>query len=96
MQYLIVDGMLSGTGVRDAVEGGYVSLSSLALSESLKEDLNLWLKEYENEHYSSYSDSSRIIELDEQGLRLAKQLKAELNECKIGYYSAALNKSMLI
>jgi hypothetical protein len=30
MQYLIIDGMLSGTGVRDAIAGDYLDLKNWA------------------------------------------------------------------
>ena len=43
MRYLIVDGMLSGTGVRDAVSGGYVGLAELGLSQNAVEMIANWL-----------------------------------------------------
>jgi len=43
MRYLIVDGMLSRTGVRDAVDGGYVVLAELGVSPSVVEMIANWL-----------------------------------------------------
>lgn len=35
MKYLVVDGELSGTGIRDAVEGDYIELDDLGLRDDL-------------------------------------------------------------
>ena len=41
MCYLTVDGMLSGTGIRDTVEGNHVDLSELALPAELEGRVSL-------------------------------------------------------
>ncbi len=50
MKYLTVDGMLSGTGIRDSVDGGYLSPKALGLSMHLTEKLARWLERYEHAH----------------------------------------------
>ena len=39
---LIVDGMLSGTGIRDGDEGGYLEPSKIDLSENLCKKISAW------------------------------------------------------
>lgn len=46
MRYLIVDGNLSGTGVRDAVEGGWLTAPALGISERLVDEISEWQKRY--------------------------------------------------
>ena len=45
-RYLVIDGMLNGTGIRDYYEGGYVEPQELNLSLELKERLEAWLSRY--------------------------------------------------
>ncbi len=89
MLYLVVDGMLSGTGIRDAVNGGYLTVDEIGISKSLSEKIKHWIGEYEMEHYNSYSDSQNVSRLDSLGISIAKQLQFELPESKIEYYSSA-------
>lgn len=96
MKYLIVDGMLSGTGVRDAVEGGYVDLATLGLSVELTNDLNSWLARYENAHYSQFRNKDEVSELDNEGLDLSKRLRGELVDSKVEYFSNAMMQRIRI
>jgi hypothetical protein len=89
MRYLIVDGMLSGTGVRDAVSGGYVALAELGLSPSVVEMIASWLALYEAAHYRQFDDSGEVKALDDIGLQLCDRLALELPGNKVGYFSAA-------
>lgn len=89
MRYLIVDGMLSGTGIRNAVEGGYVDLHELGLSSELIKDFSLWLSRYEDVHYAQFEDKQEIAVLDSQGIALCKRLQNELPDSKIEYFSNA-------
>lgn len=89
IKYLVVDGMLHGTGVRDYYGGGYVQPELLDVSSRLKERLRSWLIKYEEEHYNNYSNKEKIDELDLEGINIAKALKEELQDCKISYYSNA-------
>jgi hypothetical protein len=88
MRYLIVDGMLSGTGVRDAVEGGYLDLHDLGISSELVTGISLWLARYEKAHYAQFEDLEEVFALDSQGIELSKRLKTELPDSKIEYFSS--------
>ena len=89
MRYLIVDGMLSRTGVRDAVSGGYVALADLGLSPSVVGMIANWLARYEAAHYRQFADLGEVKALDDIGLKLCDRLAQELPGNKVGYFSAA-------
>jgi hypothetical protein len=96
MMYLIVDGMASGTGIRDAVNGGFLKLNTLETSSDFNEKLLSWLRAYENEHYNSYSDDAIVNALDKRGIELARELSDELKDAKVEYYSSAKLTKYLI
>ncbi|TWP22631.1 hypothetical protein ETU10_10520 [Apibacter muscae] len=97
MKYLIVDANLGGTGIRDTYNGGYIELNSLSLSEVLKRKINNWLKNYHEEHYKGYLNLITIENLDKEGIKLAKDIKKELGEVKVEYFSdAKLIKQIII
>lgn len=82
----LIDGMLSGTGVRDAVNGGYLRPDTIGLSPSLASDVAEWHRKYENAHFAGFPDSA-VTDLDEEGLALLSRAQAELpNKC-VGYFS---------
>ena len=87
---LLVDGMLSGTGVRDAINGGYIEPSELELSADLSTALAAWVSEYGLLHMHGYVDADAIERLDQEGLSLARMPAAERQEHVVGYYSDAL------
>ena len=89
MKYLVVDGMFSGTGIRDSVEGGYIELADLNISETLQTRINSWLEEYEDAHFSQYKDEEEIGKLDAEGINILKMLREEIPDSKIEYYSNA-------
>lgn len=89
MRYLLVDGMMSGTGIRDAVEGGYLDPKDLELSEPLVRRISLWLLAYEEAHLEQYSDKDNIAELDAEGRKIRDQVREELPDAKVRYYSDA-------
>lgn len=89
MRYLIVDGMLSGTGVRDVISGGYVELAELELSPNTVEVIAGWLTRYEAAHYREFNDSREVKSLNYIGLELCDRLARELPGNKIGDFSAA-------
>jgi hypothetical protein len=95
MKYLIIDGMLNGTGIRDKYNGGYLYPEDLNLNASTVELLNKWLVEYEIEYYKEYNDAIKINVLDSKGIEIANIIKVELN-CKVEYYSDALMTRILI
>lgn len=91
MKYLIVDGMLNGTGIRDKYEGGYISLETLSLPNDLISMIKKWLTDYEQQHYSSFSDTKKVQELDAVGIEISKQVKSLL-DAKVTYFSSATMK----
>jgi len=86
---LIVDGMLSGTGIRDGDQGGYVSPSDLGVSLELGLRISKWHERYENAHFCQFVDTAENQVLDMQGLEIARLLMAELPKVKVKYYSNA-------
>lgn len=88
-RYLIIDGMLNGTGIRNQYEGGYIDPESLGLSSAIIEKLRQWHRKYEEEYFNGYKNKVLIQELDEEGIKIAIVIKDELREGKISYFSDA-------
>jgi hypothetical protein len=84
---LIVDGMLSGTGIRDAKAGGYVDPNELRLSPNLSNRIAEWLLEYENAHYYRFVDKAQNQQLDQEGIAIAKHIREELPDAQVEYFS---------
>ncbi len=57
MKYLTVDGLLSGTGIRNSIEGGYIDPRALGISRDLVSRIEGWLRLYEEAHFDGFSDS---------------------------------------
>ena len=89
MIYLVIDASLSGTGIRNKYEGGYLSPEVLGLSSNTIQYLNDWLSRYENEHYNGFTDDQIIDNLDREGKEIALLIKSELPEVKLEYFSDA-------
>jgi len=89
MRYLVIDASLSGTGIRDKYEGGYLAPEDLGLSSVTVQRLNAWLAKYENEHYNGFANDNTIDELDREGKDIALLIKSELSEVKLEYFSDA-------
>jgi hypothetical protein len=92
-RYLIIDGFVSGTGIRNYYEGGYAEPSTLALSQETVQRLEAWLSAYKNEHYSGFPDEEKVKKLDEEGKKIALLIREELRDSKIRYCSAATLKA---
>lgn len=86
--YLVVDGSLSGTGVRDAIEGGYLTASAIGISEFLGDEISAWQQRYELAHFRAYTDSAEVDKLDTEGLALRQKLSLELAQAKVQYFSS--------
>ncbi len=86
---LIVDGMLSGTGIRDAVVGGYLEPNEIGVSESLCVQISTWLERYEDAHFHQFESESINEELDKVGVEIAKKLANELSAASVRYFSSA-------
>ena len=93
---LIVDGMLSGTGIRDANVGGYVEVREIGISSGLVKRLEEWLSEYENAHYCQFSDKVKNAELDVEGIAIARQIREQLPDILVEYFSNAEMRRMAI
>jgi len=90
--YLVVDGTLNGTGIRDLYNGGYIKHSELGISKKLSTKINLWLKKYENATYAGFRDAIIVTNLDIEGIEIVETLKKELPKSKIQYYSDATQR----
>ena len=88
---LLIDGMLSGTGVRDAINGGYIEPKALGLSTDLIIDLADWLHRYEKAHFGGF-DAQLVSELDDLGIVLMARDASELPQAKVAYFSNGLMK----
>jgi hypothetical protein len=86
-KYLTIDGMLSGTGIRDTIEGGYIDPESLGLHLETITRLKKWLEEYEEQHYCGFKNKSINEFLDAEGRAIARLIKEQLLDCKIEYFS---------
>ncbi|PJG54135.1 hypothetical protein CVM73_17160 [Bradyrhizobium forestalis] len=86
---LIVDGMLSGTGIRDGSAGGYLDPSRIGISRDLAKRISKWVADYENAHYYQFSDTAKNEELDEEGIAIAQQLQRESPDTRVEYFSNA-------
>lgn len=96
MRYLTVDGMMSGSGVRDSVNGGFIDLMELRLSRELLDDISKWLKKYESAHLDQYRNQKSIRQLDSMGIELSKRLMDEIPDSKVEYYSDALCRKIYV
>jgi predicted glycosyltransferase len=95
-KYLIVDGMLHGTGIRDAVEGEYIYLEELGLDTILIKRIEDWLSQYEAEHYAGYIHEDIMRNLDKEGISIAVVIQEAFPDSKIEYYSDALMRKISI
>lgn len=89
MRYLTVDGMFSGTGVRDTYEGNYLELDTLGLSGELVQRITTWVSRYREAHFNGFEDSDEVRTLDSQGIELCKALALAVPGSKVEYYSNA-------
>lgn len=78
--------MLSGTGVRDAVNGGYLKPASIGLSAPLVSDIAGWQRRYEDAHFADFPENA-VTALDEEGLALLSRVQAECPDKSVGYFS---------
>ncbi len=86
--------MLSGTGVRDAGNGGYLELNEIGISVTLQVRIKAWLAHYEDAHFHQFNDERRVAALDEEGVEIARMIKTELPSAKVAYFSHAHMKAL--
>ncbi|MCB2154253.1 hypothetical protein KQI84_05160 [bacterium] len=89
MIYLTIDGMSSGTGIRDSVTSEYLEPEALHLSDAVRGRLEHWLGEYRELHMRNYADAGERDRLDEEGLAIARIIKGEIPGSKVNYFSDA-------
>ena len=82
----LIDGMLSGTGLRDAINGGYLRPEELGLSSLLVTSIADWQRRYEDAHFAGFPESA-VARLDGEGLALLSRVQAELPAKAVGYFS---------
>lgn len=90
---LLVDGMLSGTGIRDPLNGGFIDLAELELSPSFVEALDAWVADCAKAHFQGHKPDV-ISALDQRGMALAIRLAEERAGDDVGYYSDGLLKRL--
>jgi len=93
MRYLVIDGELSGTGIRDKYNGGYISPVDIGLNNTITNWISEWLLRYENAHYNEFADKIIVDELDKEGKKIAITMKNQFPEIDFEYFSAARMKS---
>jgi len=96
MRYLTVDGMVSGTGIRNSLEGGYIEPKNLNISKALQVEIQNWLEKYKEAHFSNHKNAATFAKLDNEGLNVAKLLQSELPAAKVEYFSDYKMKRTLI
>lgn len=96
MKYLVIDASLSGTGIRDKYQGGYLTPEELGLRSTTIQSLNTWLAKYENEHFNGFTDNNIIDDLDREGKEIALIIKRELSIVKVEYFSDARMSNEII
>jgi hypothetical protein len=89
MPHLIIDGMLSGTGLRDGAAGGYLDPEVVGLSADLAKRIANWLIAYENAHYHQFGDKLANDRLDQEGTEIARFVQEELPDARVEYFSNA-------
>lgn len=93
-KYLTVDGMVSGTGIRD--DRKYIDPDSLRLSSELVKRLKVWHESYQTEFYKGYENESLTRSLDKEGIEISKAVIKEYGECKVEYLSDSTLKKTLV
>jgi hypothetical protein len=51
--------------------------------------ISVWLSAYEDAHFHQFEDKARNEALDQEGLEIARAVRAELPEAEVGYFSNA-------
>ncbi len=96
MKYITIDGMISGTGIKDTYNREWIEIDDLQLPDDLIARFQIWLKKYQKEHFSGFADVYVVESLDKEGLEICEQMHHELPEIKIEYFSAGKCKKIPI
>ncbi len=95
-RYMVFDGQLNGTGLRDYYDGGYIDPRSLRLSPDLLVKIAGWVANYQSALLRQSFDEEEVRTLDKEGIELIYLIKEQYPEMKINYYSAAAKKLIII
>jgi hypothetical protein len=96
MKKIAIDASLSGTGIRDNINGGYLKPKELELNQEIENELFNWLNDYAEAFYGGYKEKNKIQELDEKGVLIARKISAFKSEYEVTYFSDALLKNISI
>ena len=96
MKYIIIDAALNGTGIRNEYDGGFIPLENIGLSPTIINKLTHWLHLYAQEIYAGYNNINNIEKLDEEGISIAREIKNEIENVKVSYFSDAKMQRILI
>jgi hypothetical protein len=91
---LTIDGELSGTRVRDAVDGGSVELHRLELSPALAGRIVTWATRYADSHHVGFP-SSDVAALDAKGIEITRAVRRERPDSTVAYVSATSVRTLL-
>lgn len=88
MKYIILDGYLEGTGIKDISTSEYVNFESLNLTPLLLEKIKEWHKKYFNAKIANQNhlEGNVFNRLDIEGIELSKLVLNENPDFKIDYY----------
>lgn len=89
----LIDGILSGTDVRDVTNGGYVDPISLGLSEQLGQSVSSWQAQCAEAHFAGFANE-RVTKLDKSGSALGSRIQNEPPDTEVGYFSNGLMKRL--
>ena len=89
MRYVTIDGMLSGTGIRDSLTGKYLDPKEAGFSPELVQRIERWVIDYETAHYHQFNDEAENRRIDQEGIEIARQAQLQLPEAKVEYFSNA-------
>ncbi|MFC6198497.1 hypothetical protein [Ponticaulis profundi] len=88
-QCLQVDGMMSGTGIKDLRLMEWMEPEELGLSSALAIEIEDWISRYASIHYRGFKDKDEITAIDQEGLLIAKKVQSECPNRLVRYCSAA-------
>lgn len=99
MRYITVSADYTSSGVKD-LNDGELDRKQLGVSESLWLAIQKWVSDYspiimmESEERAAEFDKIHL--LDQRGIEICKQIKTELKDVKVEYYSEGLLKKLII
>lgn len=96
MRYLVVNGLMSGTGIKDPHSEIDPSPQELGLSSHVISLIEQWLKRYADAMMDGYKNKKENERLDQEGIEIARAVRSELLETKVEYYSDVLSKRILL